>query len=129
MNPNVLPFRPTDSGEWDPSVVFGCGASQTSPCGICRPGSSGELPVPGPWVGTYPGSGDITGNLTEEYLASARTTYVYDNENRLTNVRFSGGTRSTYTFDGDGLRRSAFEAGGVLTTTIWDSTDYLMEKS
>jgi YD repeat-containing protein len=70
---------------------------------------------------------DATGNLTEENAAGSRTTNVYDNENRLTGVKFPGGTRSTYTFDGDGLRRSAFEAGGSLTTFIWDGDDYLGE--
>jgi YD repeat-containing protein len=54
---------------------------------------------------------------------------VYDNENRLTDVKLPAGTLSTYTYAGDGLHRSAFEAGGSLTTMIWDGTDYLMEKS
>ena len=50
--------------------------------------------------------------------------------NRLTGIQFPSGTRSTYTHSGgDGLRRSALEAGGVLTTFIWDGNDYLMEKS
>ncbi|MCW3096934.1 MAG: hypothetical protein JWL77_2552, partial [Chthonomonadaceae bacterium] len=53
-----------------------------------------------------------------------------DNENRLTGIQFPNGTRSTYTYaGGDGLRRSAFEAGNVLITFIWDGNDYLMEKS
>ena len=30
-------------------------------------------------------------------------------------------------YNGDGLRRTLFEAGGVLTTEIWDGTDYLGE--
>jgi hypothetical protein len=36
---------------------------------------------------------------------------------------------STYSYAGDSLRRSAFEAGGTLTTFLWDGSDYLMEKS
>ena len=45
----------------------------------------------------------------------------------LTLLQFPDTTRSTYTYAGDGLRRSAFEAGGALTTFIWDGTDYLGE--
>lgn len=79
---------------------------------------------------------DDNGNLTEEAksgLGVQRTTYVYDNENRLTVVKTPGGVGlpglSTYTYDGQGLRRSAHESGGSLTTYIWDGDDYLMEKS
>jgi len=58
-----------------------------------------------------------------ENLTGSLTTYVYDNENRLTNVQFSGGTLSTYTFYDDGLRRTALEASGILTTKmIWDGS-------
>jgi YD repeat-containing protein len=70
---------------------------------------------------------DDIGNLTEENAAGSRTTYLYDNENRLTSVRFPDGTRSTYTYAGGGLRRSAHEAGGSLTTFVWDEDDYLGE--
>ena len=70
---------------------------------------------------------DATGNLTLENLASSLTSYAYDNENRLTGIQFAGATRSTYTCNGEGLRRSAFEAGGTLTTFIWDGDDYLGE--
>ena len=77
-------------------------------------------------VTTY--TSDNTGNLTEENASGSRTSYVYDNENRLTTVKFSNGTQSAYTFDGDaGLRRTAFEAGGTPTLMIWDGTDYLGE--
>jgi len=72
---------------------------------------------------------DANGNLTLENLAGALTSYSYDNENRLTLIQFSNGTRSTYTYAGDGLRRSAFEAGGTLTTFIWDGSDPLLEES
>ena len=70
---------------------------------------------------------DANGNLTEENAAGSRTTNVYDNENRLTNIKFPDGTRSTYSYNGDNLRRSKFEAGGTLTTMIWDGSDYLGE--
>ncbi len=72
---------------------------------------------------------DANGNLTVEQVDSSRTSYVYDHENRLINVLFANGTRSTYTHDGLGLRRSAFEAGGSLTSIIWDGAQYLMEKA
>lgn len=71
---------------------------------------------------------DSDGNETAENAARSRTTFAYDNENRLVSIAFAGGTRSTYTYAGDGLRRSAFEAGGVLTTFIWDGDDYLGEE-
>jgi YD repeat-containing protein len=76
---------------------------------------------------------DNTGNLTEVNAAGSRTTYVYDHENRLTGLRFPNGTRSTYTYaggfpaEGEGLRRTAHEAGGSLTTFVWDGSDYLGE--
>ena len=76
---------------------------------------------------------DATGNQTEENLNGSRTTYVYDNENRLTGMRYPDATRSTYTYaggfpvQGEGLRRSAQEPGGALTTYIWDGSDYLGE--
>jgi YD repeat-containing protein len=69
---------------------------------------------------------DSNGNLTSENAAGVRTTYTWDRENRLRNVN-ANGSLSTYTFDGDGLRRSRHEAGGSLTTTIWDGSDYLGE--
>ncbi|MCH8274748.1 MAG: hypothetical protein IH851_08155 [Armatimonadetes bacterium] len=53
----------------------------------------------------------------------------YDNENRLTKVTHPAGTFSTYTYDGDGKRRTAHEAGGSLTTMIWDGDDYLQERT
>jgi YD repeat-containing protein len=73
---------------------------------------------------------DATGNQIEENLNGSRTTNQYDNENRLIGVQFPTGSPSTYSYDGgDGLRRTLQEAGGPLTTVIWDGTDYLKEKS
>ena len=68
-----------------------------------------------------------TGRRIGENAAGSLTAYQYDNENRLTSIRFPDGTRSTYTYAGDGLRRTAFEAGGTLTTMVWDGDDYLGE--
>src|SRR5262245_28157251 len=72
---------------------------------------------------------DANGNPVEENLAGNRTTYQYDNENRLVGIRFPASAPSTYSYDGDGLRRTLQEAGGALTTVIWDGTDYLQERS
>lgn len=72
---------------------------------------------------------DANGNQVEEDLLGAKTTYVYDQANRLVRVLNPDGTRSTYTYAGDGLRRSAQEPGEALTTFIWDGDDYLMEKT
>jgi len=72
---------------------------------------------------------DATGNQIEENLNGSRTTYQYDNENRLVGIRFPSGAPSTYGYAGDGLRRTAQEAGGPLTSFIWDAREYLMEKT
>jgi YD repeat-containing protein len=72
---------------------------------------------------------DANGNQVGENLLGRLTSYSFDNENRLVGIVFPNGTRSTYSYVGDGLRRSAFEAGGTLTTFLWDGNDYLMEKS
>jgi YD repeat-containing protein len=66
---------------------------------------------------------DATGNQTEENLNGNRTTNQYDNENRLIGIQFPTGSPSTYGYAVEGLRRSAREAGGVLTTFIWDGDD------
>jgi YD repeat-containing protein len=68
-----------------------------------------------------------TGNLIQENLNGALTTNLYDKENRLVGIQFSNASLSTYTYSGDGLRRTAFEAGDVQTTLIWQGTDLLGE--
>ncbi len=82
---------------------------------------------------------DDIGSLTEiiETTDAAMTTYVYDDENRLTPVEkwdTSGGgdqppETSTYTYDGDGLRRPTHEPAASLTTFVWDGDDYLQERT
>src|SRR5438105_2259429 len=62
---------------------------------------------------------DANGNLVGENAAGSLTSYVSDNENRLTSIQFPDGTRSIYSYAGDGLRRTAFEAGGSPATMIW----------
>ena len=66
-----------------------------------------------------------TGYLRSETIPTGVTTYVYTNSLLMTGVRFADGTRSTYTYRADGKRRTAFEAGGSLTTFVWDGEDYL----
>lgn len=76
---------------------------------------------------------DANGNLVLEQLADAtdsesRTTYAYDNADRLTNLKLPGGTQSTFTYDGDGLRRTVRTTADLTPTTfVWDGEDYLME--
>ncbi len=65
--------------------------------------------------------------MTLENAAGSLTTYQYDDENRLTNIQFTGAAPSTYTYDGDGKRRSAFPSGGTLSSMVWDGDDYLGE--
>jgi len=70
---------------------------------------------------------DANGNLLTERGSGGTTTNMYDNENRLVRVQTAVGV-STYMYDGDGLRRTAQEAGAsVVTTFIWDGSDYLGE--
>jgi YD repeat-containing protein len=76
---------------------------------------------------TYDNAGNMTVEANESNIGT--TTYSYDPENRLIGIQYSNGTLSTYTYQGDGLRRSAIEPGGSLTTTVWDGTDYLQERS
>lgn len=68
--------------------------------------------------------------MTGENAAGARTTYIYDSENQLINVKTSAANISTYSYAGDtGLRRTKQEPGGALTTIVWDGDDYLQERS
>lgn len=48
--------------------------------------------------GTTTFSYDATGNLTGENLLGSLTSYVYDNENRLSQLQNPDGTRSTYAY-------------------------------
>ncbi len=64
------------------------------------------------------------GSETLQNTLGALITSVYDGENRLLTESGSNGI-TMYTYQGDGLRRSAFEAGKSLVTTVWDGGDYL----
>ena len=83
-------------------------------------------------VTTY--TSDANGNLTAQNAGGSKTTFTYDYENRLKTILHADSTRSSYTYaggfpvQGEGLRRSHHAPGGNLTTTIWDGSDYLMEK-
>jgi YD repeat-containing protein len=71
---------------------------------------------------------DDNGNMTREQIGpTSVSTYTYDRENRVT-VNNTSGVRETYTNDATGLRRSR-NAGGVLTTFVWDGSDYLQERN
>ena len=91
-----------------------------------------ETSQQGAVVTTY--TSDASGNLTAQNAGGSRTTFTYDNENRLKTIQDADATLSSYTYaggfpvQGEGLRRSHHAPGGSLTTTIWDASDYLMEK-
>ena len=76
---------------------------------------------------------DANGNLISEQTPLGPITpwsYTYDDEDRLTlekQTNLAPNPLSTYTYSGDGLRRTAFPASGVLTTFVWDGSDYLGE--
>jgi hypothetical protein len=54
-----------------------------------------------------------------------QTTMTYDKENRMKTFA-EATTIQTYTYDGDGYKRSE-NKNGVVTTLVWDGTDYLGE--
>jgi hypothetical protein len=54
-------------------------------------------------------------------------TLSYDKENRQISHSM-GSTVVTYTYSGDGLKRSEITGSGT-TTTIWDGSEYLQERS
>jgi hypothetical protein len=83
--------------------------------------------IQGTSVGTY--TFDNAGNQILDNVAGALTTSQYDPENRLLFASSSSAV-SSYTYQGyDGLRRSWQELGSSLTTTVWDGSDYLQERS
>ena len=83
--------------------------------------------IQGTSVGTY--TFDNAGNQILDNVAGALTTCQYDPENRLLFASSSSGV-SSYTYQGhDGLRRTWAEPTFSLTTTVWDGSDYLQERS
>ena len=71
---------------------------------------------------------DASGNLTNENRGGVQTSYSYDNENRLAVQTDPDGSKTTMTYQPDGLRRTR-RTPSVLTTFVWDGTDYLQERS
>ena len=51
----------------------------------------------------------------------------YDKENRM-NAFFEDSVSHTFSYDGDGYKRTELK-NGVLSTLIWDGTDYLGRQS
>ncbi|MGL4464394.1 MAG: hypothetical protein ACRDD1_11235 [Planctomycetia bacterium] len=68
---------------------------------------------------------DAAGNQRTETADGARTTYVWDYENRMTALVPPTGTRSTYAYDPDGLRVQADEAAAA-TRFVWDDAQRLL---
>ena len=63
--------------------------------------------------------------LVRQQTLPLQTTMTYDKENRMKTFA-EDATIQTYTYDGDGQKRSE-NKNGVVTTLIWDGTDYLGE--
>lgn len=81
---------------------------------------------PTPVTYTY----DNNGNMTSENRNGAQTQSVYDRSNRLkAEVTDLGDSRTTMLYDGDGLRlvKQLTDQGLVVTTYVWDGSDYLGE--
>jgi hypothetical protein len=52
---------------------------------------------------------------------------TYDKENRM-KAFFEDAVAHTFSYDGDGYKRTELK-NGVLSTLIWDGTDYLGRQS
>ena len=63
------------------------------------------------------------GNQTNQQLPTQKTTMTYDKENRM-KAFFEDSVAHTFSYDGDGYKRTELQ-NGVLSTLIWDGTDYL----
>lgn len=75
---------------------------------------------------------DDNGNMVHERQPFLSTSFTYDDEDRLVeeiNNSAIPPTISTYSYSADGLRRTSKNSGGVVTTFVWDGTDYLQERT
>ena len=70
---------------------------------------------------------DPNGNRTLENASGSLTSYMFDNENRMTAMTQPNVKIISNTYSGDGLRRSTQQHGGSVHTMIWDGKDYLGE--
>ncbi|MFO0811630.1 MAG: hypothetical protein U0796_00315 [Gemmatales bacterium] len=71
---------------------------------------------------------DANGNqLLQLSPVLMRTTYVWDGENRLSQVKRSSTDRNTYTYKSDNLRVSKQESTALICCIIWDGTMCLGE--
>ncbi|ARU41494.1 hypothetical protein CCB80_10255 [Armatimonadetes bacterium Uphvl-Ar1] len=61
-------------------------------------------------------------------LAIVESTFVYDQDNKMTAIVHPDMTRTTYTYGADGLRRLTLTPSGAVTTVIYDGSDYLKEE-
>jgi YD repeat-containing protein len=80
--------------------------------------------VSGSVTTTY--SFDLNGNMIGVQDSLGQTTMVYDKENRLTLHQSPTGSVATYAYGLDGLKTTE-NVDGVLTTIVWDGSDYLAE--
>lgn len=71
------------------------------------------------------------GNLVKTVLPVAQfgdiSTMVYDKENHLV-AEIGLASSVSYTYYGDGLKRSEILSTGVVTTLVWDGSEYLQEQ-
>ncbi|ARU41294.1 hypothetical protein CCB80_09165 [Armatimonadetes bacterium Uphvl-Ar1] len=58
------------------------------------------------------------------------TSMTYDYENRLhVHTDHLVSKKVTYTYSGDGLKRREVSQTGVVTTFVWDGSEYLQDRS
>ena len=70
---------------------------------------------------------DDNGNLVSKVSGANTTDYSWDNENRLTVVRYQDGTEDAYTYDGAGKRIRTSEDGNV-TKYLYDGLNVIIEQ-
>ncbi len=75
---------------------------------------------------------DLNGNLSSiagwVVSQNENTSMTYDYENRLhVHTDHLVSKKVTYTYSGDGLKRREVSQTGVVTTFVWDGSEYLGE--